>query len=321
MTAPQAPIHLTTAVTQANYDEERYLAANPDVARAVQSGSMRSGRAHFEAFGAREGRSFRSALPPAAKRAKLEAMFPLLRSDLTMRSLPEYYDFLTDALRGQFNIIDTDQVSANEYDPNVLALIERHRNGWVLDCGAGLRSTYYPNVINFEIAPYDTTDVRGVAECLPFIDAAFDAVISIAVLEHVKDPWAAAREIARVLKPGGDIYCCVPFLQPLHGYPHHYYNMTHQGLANLFVDDIDIDVVDVLPSTLPIWALTWIVRSWADGLQGDARREFLNLKLRDLTGNVADHLGRAFVQELSHQKNLELACATVLSGRRKRKLA
>jgi hypothetical protein len=36
------------------------------------------------------------------------------------------------------------------------------------------------------------------------------------------------------LKPGGELICAVPFRSLYHGYPHHYYNMTHQGLGNLF---------------------------------------------------------------------------------------
>jgi ubiquinone/menaquinone biosynthesis C-methylase UbiE len=87
----------------------------------------------------------------------------------------------------------------------------------------------------------DSTDVLGVAEELPFVDNAFDAVISVAVLEHVRDPFSAAKEITRVLKPGGKLFGYVPFLQPFHGYPNHYYNMTRVDLANLFRD---LNVVD-----------------------------------------------------------------------------
>jgi hypothetical protein len=35
----------------------------------------------------------------------------------------------------------------------------------------------------------------------------------------------------------------VPFLQPLHGYPHHYFNMTHMGVRSLFEDQIEIEQV------------------------------------------------------------------------------
>jgi SAM-dependent methyltransferase len=43
-------------VTNNNFDEELYLAANPDVAQAVLEGRIRSGRVHFDRFGRNEGR-------------------------------------------------------------------------------------------------------------------------------------------------------------------------------------------------------------------------------------------------------------------------
>jgi hypothetical protein len=49
------------------------------------------------------------------------------------------------------------------------------------------------------------------AERLSFPDACFDFVVSNDVLEHVADPLAAAREIARVLRPGGELFLAIPF--------------------------------------------------------------------------------------------------------------
>lgn len=305
------------------FSEALYLKANPDVAAAVMKGQFSSGLEHYELFGKTEGRNWvmgeikKSTQPlMTAKRKKLEKIRHILRDDMASKKTPGYYDFLTDELRQEFNIADTDAVSSNGYDDHVLSLIERHRDGWVLDCGAGKRTTYYENVVNFEIVAYDSTDVRGVGEKLPFKDAVFDAVISIAVLEHVKDPFRCAAEIARVLKPGGELICAVPFLQPYHGYPHHYYNMTHQGLANLFAPYLTVDRIDVYQSVLPIWSLTWIVKSWADGLRGQTKDDFLNMRLCDLLAPPPEYLAAPFVTELPHSKNLELASACVLFGTR-----
>jgi SAM-dependent methyltransferase len=244
-----------------------------------------------------------------------------LRHDLPHRVTPLFYDFLTDDLRNLHGIDDIGPESANEYDPDALAMFARHAGGLMLDVGAGYRSTYLDDVVNFEIAPFATTDVRGVAESLPFVDASFEAVISIAVLEHVRDPFRAAAEIVRVLKPGAELICCVPFLQPLHGYPHHYYNMTHEGLRRLFEPHLIVDRITTPDSTLPIWSISWILRNWSDALPANSRSAFLDLKLGELIADPNSYLDQPWVRQLPPEKNLELASATVLIGRKAKPLA
>jgi SAM-dependent methyltransferase len=304
---------MNVLATFENYDEAAYLEANPDVARAVRAGTLRKGFDHFATYGKNENRYLRHAADlddiRAAKMARVE---PILRHDLAYERRGFKYDFLTKELRAEAHVQDTENVSQNGYDSEPVAIIEEFKDGLILDCGSGRRPAYYSNVVNYEIVDYDTTDVLGIGEVLPFNNDAFDAVLSIAVLEHVRDPFRCASELSRVLKPGGKLFCAVPFLQPFHGYPHHYYNMTSLGLRNLFDGKLAIDDIKVTGQGMPIWALTWIIRSWASGLSGGARNAFLNMPVRELARDPHYLLEAAWVKELSEEKNFELACSSYL---------
>ena len=306
-------VQLIVAVTDENFDEASYLRNNFDVEHAVKSGELPSGQAHFEKFGRYEGRFLRQHIPfDDLRRSKMEKLKPLLRSDMPHEWQGDKVNYLSDALREETRIFDTKNVSQNYYGPEIVELVESVKEGLVLDCGAGKRSAYYDNVVNFEIVDYDTTDVLGVGEELPFEDATFDGVISIAVLEHVRDPFRCAGELIRVLKPGGRLICAAPFQSILHGFPHHFFNMSHQGLRSLFEQHLRIDDQKVLPSELPIWNLSALLASWANGLPATTREAFLNMPVRELAKKPYTLLDMEFVTQLSEEKNFELASGTVL---------
>jgi SAM-dependent methyltransferase len=304
-------------ITTRNFNERAYLDLNTDVKRAVEGGTFKSGYEHFIANGKFENRLQANPRIYELRKTKTTRLKKILKNgyDKKIFNIENKFNFLTPKLKEQLNLIDTPNVSSHNYDLYSLDLIKKHPEGLVLDCGAGYRNTYYSNVVNFEIVDYSTTDVLGVAEKLPFKDNSFEAVISIAVFEHVKDPFECAKEIARVLKPGGSLYCAIPFLQPFHGYPHHYFNMTKTGAKSLFEDYLEIDKQAVIESYLPLHALCWIINSWAEGLSEHTRSDFLEMSLKDfyrIQPHSRKELSKPFVQELSVDKNFELATGTVL---------
>lgn len=54
------------------------------------------------------------------------------------------------------------------------------------------------------------TFLKGDCIALPFVDNSFDAVTSFETIEHLNDPAKFLDEIARVLKPGGDLFLSCP---------------------------------------------------------------------------------------------------------------
>jgi ubiquinone/menaquinone biosynthesis C-methylase UbiE len=57
-----------------------------------------------------------------------------------------------------------------------------------------------------------TAAVVGDGGRLPFDDDSFDLVTANMVLEHLPNPMAVLREVARVLRPGGELVCVTPNL-------------------------------------------------------------------------------------------------------------
>jgi SAM-dependent methyltransferase len=207
--------------------------------------------------------------------------------------------------------------SANLYDPESINLIHRFQSGLVLDYGAGVRQRYFDNVVNYEIFPNDTVDVLGDGDRLPFADESFDAAISIAVFEHLSDPFGAAREILRVLKPGGVLYLQVPFLFHEHGYPGHFYNMTQAGLVNLFGAEIAVKRLEVIDYGQPICLLTIFLDHYVKGLPPQVAESFSKMQVGDFLSPYFGHLHREYVTALDEDTKRKLACVNALIAEKK----
>ena len=145
------------------------------------------------------------------------------------------------------------------------------------DIGAGLRQIVWENCAYVEVYPSATTDILVEPNCkLPFKDASLDGIGCFAVLEHVNKPWEMALEFARVVKPGGKIFIDWPFLQPVHGYPSHYYNATAEGLRKLFAEEFDIDHLFTGPWQGPSFTVNWILNALLLNMKDEAAQASLS---------------------------------------------
>ncbi len=288
-------------------DEAGYLEANPD---AAGSGA----RHHFAAHGRAEGRL------QAVNRAKVAVMRDRKLARVQFRETPRELreagmpiDFLPAEIVEEFQIPDRPPVSAHAYIPQIGALIRGNRDKLFLDVGAGLRHDYHANVVNTEIYASVSTDVLCVGESMPFADAQFDYVFCFATLEHTRRPWDVAAEICRVLKPGGTIVSDYPFLQPVHGYPHHYYNATPMGHRGLFERDCEICGVEIGWHHHPIAALQWTLTLFRNGLPPARAMAFENTRIGDLLDRPLESLLNApYWRELSLEAQQATASGSLL---------
>ena len=152
-----------------------------------------------------------------------------------------------------FNLVKRDQWIA--------AQAARIRPGTrVLDVGAG--SCPYRNLFaHCEYRSHDLAPLRGdqlrhggyghldyVSDltAIPVADGSFGAVLCTEVLEHHPEPIAVVTELARILKPGGDLILTAPLGSGIHQEPYHYYGgytpwwyerfLTRVGFENICVE-------------------------------------------------------------------------------------
>lgn len=94
-------------------------------------------------------------------------------------------------------------------------------------------------------------------EPLPIDSAVADTVISLSVMEHLREPQIFLNEAHRILKPGGKMVLQVPFMWWVHEAPYDFYRYTRYGLQYLFEKAGFTDIA-IYPQT-GFWAM-WTLK-------------------------------------------------------------
>jgi SAM-dependent methyltransferase len=100
--------------------------------------------------------------------------------------------------------------------------------------------------VRLDIQAGPDVDVVGDIHALPKDwTASFDCFIACAVWEHLERPWIAAKEVARVLTPGGCFFITTHQCFPIHGYPRDFFRFSRDALRLVFEDaGLIVDAAD-----------------------------------------------------------------------------
>ncbi len=104
---------------------------------------------------------------------------------------------------------------------------------------------------------------REDATCLTYPDESFDRIVCVSTIEHIPDTERAAREIARVLEPGGLAAFTVPYskrAREVH-LDHGFYGKPYSGTPLFYEYIFDRSMLEsklILPSRLEVVSLTFL---------------------------------------------------------------
>ena len=107
-------------------------------------------------------------------------------------------------------------------------------------------------------------DIVGDIHKMPFKDDSLDAILCIAVLEHVENPILACQEMYRTLRPGGYLFVYVPFLYYYHaekGYYGDYWRFSKDTINSIFRKFSKIEIQSVRGAIETLFRLTPLGRS------------------------------------------------------------
>jgi SAM-dependent methyltransferase len=168
--------------------------------------------------------------------------------------------------RQMARVLTEHSVKRNQTGPaDVIRRVRRERpHARILVIGTG--DSYYGDDITYtDIAFGRNVTCICDAQDLPFPAGAFDAVLAVAVLEHVCDPYRCVEEIRRVLSAQGYVYADTPFLQSVHMAAYDFTRFTYLGHRRLFrwFDDIDSGIAGG-PGMVAAYVFQYLILSFSD---------------------------------------------------------
>lgn len=95
---------------------------------------------------------------------------------------------------------------------------------------------------------YGRIDIESDIIKIPVPNGSFDAILCTEVLEHVPEPIAALKEMARILKPGGVILLTAPLGSALHQLPFHFYGGYTPEWYKHFGESFGLSVRELVPN-------------------------------------------------------------------------
>lgn len=181
----------------------------------------------------------------------------------------------------------------------------------VVDIGSGNMALDDPCIIRMDVKLSPHVDLVGDIHALPFLPQSLDYVFSLAVFEHLRNPFTAAQEVFDALKDGGYIYHECNFVFPYHGYPHHYFNATMQGMEQIFGQFTPLRK-GVATYQMPSFTLDSVIRMYIANSRGSEYphgRRLIALLNEVLQHDLMDH-----DIYFSEEGALRVAAGTYFSG-------
>jgi SAM-dependent methyltransferase len=105
-----------------------------------------------------------------------------------------------------------------------------------LGSGPGFARPFVPDLELTDLVKAPWHDREISAESLPYADASLGGIVLFDVLHHVSTPRQFFAEAGRVLRPGGRIVMCEPYIGPL-SYP--IYKLLHKEPVQMSVDPLN----------------------------------------------------------------------------------